>query len=239
MFFGKKKKDGSAEIILDEDQFCKVLKEHADDVKPSYYISTNSDQYTLLYRDGRFLGMPTPFGGPLYPFAKDPTREGSKGQLKDYKDAKIVGLSKDFEVKVHWGTREPFIMRDTATGNAYNVGARGVFYIRIDATDAARNADRFYSKCLAQRNAETFKREVFMEFFAEMFIINVGAKIQEYLEGLNLPLSDGIGLQPAEFVKVSNDLYPQVKDTFAQYGLTIVDSSKNSMLTGLNITPKA
>ncbi len=235
--FAKKKK-GSTKIFLNEDQFCKVLEENAAEVKHSYYISTSDRNYNLLYRDGQFLGMPTPFGGPLYPFSPDPKRMGSKSDKKKFTYAEIVCLSKDFQLKVYWGTPQPFLMRDCITKEPYRVGAKGVFYVSIDKSDAARSADRFYSKCLTQRNAETFNKEQLRDFLAEAFINRVGAKIQESLEALKLPISDLVGLQPAEFVKISEELCKTMSDIFADLGLKLEEKeSSGSILDGLYIRP--
>ena len=61
----------------------------------------------------------------------------------------------------------------------------------------------------------------------------------EYLEKLDRPLSNLVGLQPAEMVKISEELYPQLKDIFAEYGLIMVESSsKGAILNGLIVAPK-
>lgn len=236
MFF-KKKKKGSVEIKLAKDQFCKVLEERAEDCSHKYCIDTDADQYNLLYRDGQFMGMPTPFGGSIYPFSIDPTKRGTGGQKKKFNRAKIVCLSKDFNLKVSWGTRRPFTMADCETKQPYSVGASGVIYVNIDTNDAARSADRFYRKCLTQRDAEMFNTEELRDFLAEAFVNRVGGKIQEYLEAENRPLSNLVGLQPSEFVRISEDLYPKMKDIFAEYGLTVVSVSSGSLLGNLLVNP--
>jgi len=233
----KKKKKGSVEIKLSSDQFCRVLEERAEDCSHKYCIDTDADQYNLLYRNGQFLGMPTPFGGSIYPFSVDPTKPGSKGQKKQFNRAKVVCLSKDFNLKVTWGTRTPFIMEDCATKQPYTVGASGVLYVEIDTNDAARSADRFYRKCLTQRDAELFNTEELRDFLNEAFVNRVGAKIQDYLEAQNRPLSNLVGLQPSEFVKISEELYPKLKDIFADYGLTVVKASSGSILGRLIVNP--
>lgn len=233
----KKKKKGSVEIKLSSDQFCRVLEERAEDCSHKYCIDTDADQYNLLYRNGQFLGMPTPFGGSIYPFSVDPTKPGSAGQKKQFNRAKIVCLSKDFNLKVNWGTRTPFIMADCATKQPYTVGASGVFYVEIDTNDAARSADRFYRKCLTQRDAELFNTEELRDFLSEAFVNRVGAKIQEYLEAQNRPLSNLVGLQPSEFLKISEELFPKLKDIFAEYGLTLANASSGSILGRLIVNP--
>ncbi len=232
--FGKKRKKGPVEIKLNENQFCSVVEELADDVASEYCIIADSDTYNLLYRDGRFMGMPAPYGGKIYPFAIDPTKEGSNGQKKQFRKAKVVCLSKDFNLKVYWGTETPFIMEDKDTHKAYEVGARGVFYVNIDPSDAARNADQFYSKCLTQRNAALFDAEALRDFLREAFIMHIGAKIQDYIEEKGRSLANYVGLMPSEILKISEELCPKIKDIFGVYGLTIVmESSSGSILQGL------
>ncbi len=236
MFF-KKKKKGSVEIKLGTDQFCRVLEERAEDCHHTYCIDTDADQYNLFYRNGQFMGTPTPFGGSIYPFSVDPTKPGTKGQKKKFNRAKVVCIAKDFNLKVNWGTRSPFVMEDCITGHAFTVGASGVFYIEIDASDAGRNADRFYRKCLTQRDAEMFNTEELRDFLSEAFVNRVGAKIQEYLEEKQRSLGNLVGLQPSEFLKISEELYPKVKDIFAEYGLTLAKASTGSILSRLIVNP--
>ena len=235
MFF-KKKKKSPVDIKLREDQFCAVIEDNAENVKKTYCIMASGDNYCLLYRDGRFLGMPRPFGGPIYPFSPDPTKKGSKRDKKKFHKAKVVCLSKDFNLKVNWGTKVPFTMADVDTNKAFSVGARGTFYVNIDPSDAARKADQFYSKCLTQRNAELFNAEALRDFLCEAFIMQIGAKIQEYMEAKHRSLENYVGIMPSEILQISKDLFPEMKDIFGAYGLTIVEeSSSNSILSGLEV----
>ena len=233
--FGSKKKSGPVEIKLEADQFCRVLEDKAAEVKSNYCVIASSDNYNLLYRDGQFMGMPKPFGGAIYPFSVDPTQEGSNGQKKKFHTAKIVCLSKDFNLKVFWGTETPFMMEDLFTKKPYSVGARGVFYVSIDPSDAARKADQFYSKCLTQRNAELFNAEALRDFLREAFVMQIGATIQQYMTEENRSIANLVGLQPSEILKISEDLFPKMKDIFGMFGLTITDVSKSSILQGLII----
>ena len=236
MFFSKKKK-GPVELKLADDQFCRVLEDRAAEVKKSYCVIANSDNYNLLYRDGECLGMPKPYGGAIFPFSQDPTREGSDGQKKKYHTSKVVCISKSFNLKVFWGTETPFILEDCATKKPYSVGARGVFYVTIDASDAARKADQFYRQCLTQGNANLFNTEALRDFLREAFVMQIGAVIQKYLNDSNRSLSTMAGLQPSEILKISAELYPLMKDIFGQFGLTITGVSANSILQGLVINP--
>ena len=233
----KKKKKGSVEIKLAADQFCRILEDKAEDCSHTYCIDTDADQYNLLYRNGQFMGMPTPYGGTIYPFSVDPTKPGTRRDKKQFNRAKIVCLSKDLNLKVNWGTKIPFVMADIKTNAPYSVGASGVIYVQIDTNDAARNADRFYRKCLTQRDAELFNTDELRDFLSEAFVNRIGAKIQEHLEEQGRPLSNLVGLQPSEFVKISEELYPKMKDIFADYGLTVVKASSGSLLGRLIVNP--
>ena len=235
----KKKKTGSVEIKLKDDQFCVVMNETSEDVKTDYCIIANGkDHYNLFYRDGRFLGMPQPSGGPIYPFSKDPTKKGSKHEKKKFRTAEIVCLSKAFRLKVFWSTKTPFIMEEANTDTPYKVMARGVFYVNIDPSDAATNADKFYNKCLTQRDAALFNTEALREFLADAFIIHIGAKIQDYIENSGRSLKNYVGLKPNEILKVSQSLCPKMSDIYESYGLSIdIKSSEGSILEVLDVKP--
>ena len=173
----------------------------------------------------------------IYPFAIDPRQAGTRGQKKQFNRAKVVCISNAFNLKVYWGTKIPFTMIDSATQKGYTVGASGVFYIEIEPSDGGRNADRFYRKMLTQGDPSQMTTEMLRDRLAEAFLNRVGAKIQEYLEALNRPLSNMVGLQPSEFLKISEELYPKLKDIFEDYGLTIAPSSTGSILGRLIVNP--
>lgn len=237
--FGTKVAKGSVELKLNEDQFCAVWEGRAEEFHHTFCVDTNADQYNLFYRNGQFLGTPTPFGGSIYPFSNDPTQCGSRSQKKQFNRAKVVCISSAFNLKVYWGTKVPFVMIDKATQKPYMVGASGVFFVEIEPSDGGRNADKFYRKLLAQGDPVQMNTEALRDKLAEAFVNRVGAKIQEYLETLDRTLANMVGLQPAEFVKISEELYPKLKDVFADFGLTIVESgSTGSILSRLIITPK-
>lgn len=237
MLFGKKIMKGSIELRLKENQFCTVWEGRAEECSHDFCVDTNADQYNLFYRNGQFMGTPTPFGGSIYPFSDDPTKKGSRLQKNKYNRAKVVCVSNSFNLKVYWGTKIPFMLLDRETQKPYSVGASGVFFIEIEPSDAGRNADRFYRKLLTQGDPAQMTTEALRDKLAEAFINRVGAKIQEYLENLNRPLSNLVGLQPSEFLKISEELYPNLKDIFEDYGLTIALGSKGSILSRLIVNP--
>lgn len=234
MFKKKNKKDGVQIINFREDQFGTVIELKAEEATHTYAVQADDTKYMLLYRNGEYVGMPRPNGGTVYPFATDPKEQGSKKEKKKFHAAKIVCLSRGAEFKIYWGTALRFDMLCPVTNEAYEVGANGVFYLHIDPSDAARNADKFYKKCLAQRNAEGFNTQEMVKFLNEAFIMQVGAKIQEYFEEKNLPLSTYVGLPPSAILKISGEVCPKMSEVFSVYGLSIEERvSKNSVLQAL------
>jgi membrane protease subunit (stomatin/prohibitin family) len=181
------------------------------------------------------MGTPTPNGGSIYPFSVNPIQRGARREKKLFNRAKVACISSAFNLKIFWGTKVPFTMADVDTNKAFKVGARGTFYVNIDPTDAARMADRFYSKCLSHRNANLFDTEALRDFLRDAFIMEIGAAIERYVTDQNRPISDFKGLTPTEILAVSKELYPIMKDIFKQYGLTVAPSSERSILEGLKV----
>ena len=235
--FGKKLIKGSIELKLDENQFCSIWEGRSNEHAFDFCVDTNADQYNLFYRDGQFMGTPTPSGGSIYPFSINPIQKGSRREKKLFNRAKVACISSAFNLKVYWGTKVPFLMLDPTTQQPYSIGASGVFFIEIEPSDGGRNADRFFRKLLSQGDPSKMTTDALRDKLAETFINRVGAKIQEYLESLNRPLSNLVGLQPAEFVKISEELYPNMKDIFSDFGLTITKASKGSLLGRLIVKP--
>ena len=108
--FSKKKKKGPIDIKLREDQFCCVIEDNAADVKNTYCIMASGDNYYLLYRDGRFLGMPRPFGGPIFPFSTDPTKKGSNRDRKQFQYEGLVNYR--FNRLFHGALRSDYYFLD-------------------------------------------------------------------------------------------------------------------------------
>ena len=235
--FGKKLIKGSVELKLEENQFCSVWEGRSNEHTHDFCVDTNDDQYNLFYRDGQFLGTPTPNGGSIYPFSTNPIQQGSRADKKNFNRAKVVCITSTFNLKVFWGTKVPFVMIDPETQKPFSIGASGSFFIEIESSDGGRNADRFYRKLLTQGDATKMTTDALRDKLADTFINRVGAKIQEYLELLNRPLGNLVGLQPIEFLKISEELYPTLRDTFEDFGLTITPSSKSSLLSRLVVNP--
>lgn len=238
MAFGSKKKSGPVTITLKEDQFCERLSDEWENVKKDYCLNANADDYTLLYQSGRFKGMPAPFGGNIYPFSVDPTKEGSKKDGKEIGTSEIVVISKTTNLKIYWGTAVPFTLEDPVTKKAYAVGANGVFYVEIDGSDAARKADMFYRKVAKPRfTSEGFNAEAARDFLREAFIMEIGAKIENYINASGRSLANYVGLAPSEIKKISEELCPTIKDIFGDFGLSVVvKASSASILQDLKVT---
>ena len=229
--FGFKKKDKEPlHVKLKEDQFCYVIEKKASDVTNKFCFIAQEVNYNLLYRDGSFYGMPHAGGGRIFPFSTDPTRPGSKGEMKQFSEAQIVCLSKDFNLMVRWGGRTALKIYDKEANRVVQLGARGTFYICIDPTDAARKADMFYRKLLTQRNAELFNTEALRDFLASAFENQFAAKLEQYLESVDMSVTQLVGLKPSQYLDVSAALYPTIKDLLAVYGISIVETSKSSLL---------
>ncbi len=236
MAFGRKKKKEAVKITLNKNQFCSVIEDKAKDVTKDYCIIANAKHYTLLSQDGQEFNQPRPDGGAIYPFSPDPTKPGTKRQKKQFHFATVVCLSKDFNFKVFWGTKERFILEDTVNHKPYAVGANGLFYVKINPSDAALAANMFYGNLLSQREGEEnfFDPEELSKFLSETFVTRIGAKIQEYIRESGRSLANFVGLMPEEMVQISNDFCSKATNIFASEGLTVIQKlSADSILQKL------
>ena len=229
--FGKKLK-GCVHLGLEEDQFCAVWEGNQKDCSYHFEIVTNADHYNLVYQDGKFLGRPLTNGGSVYPFSFNPERQGSRSDKKQFNRTKVVCISSAFNFEMPWGAPD-FLM--FYGGKAYSVGASGTFYVEIDPTDAGRNADRFYRKMLAHGDPSKMTTKTLRDKLLAAFQNVIGAKIEECLEEIDRPLAELVGLTSSEKLKISQAVYPKVKDVFADFGLTITKASENSIVRNLVI----
>jgi len=221
----KKKKNGPVDLRLDENQFAKILDIKADDVGTKYCIIAQADHYYLLYRDGRFLGMPCPYGGAIYPFSLDPTKPGSGSQKKQFNAARIVCLSNAYNVNVLWGTRENRVLEDPITKEKYMYGANGSFYAKIEEKDAAQSADKFYRKILSQHSNEAYTYENLRTKLGDAFIPKIGAAIQDYVDENKVSLASFVGLNDKELQAISSTVCKKIINVFDEYGIVIVESA--------------
>lgn len=234
----KKKKNGPVDLKLDESQFSKILEIKATEVGNKYCVVAQADHYNLLYRDGRFLGMPCPFGGSIYPFSLDPTKHGSNSEKKKFNSAKIVCLSNAFNVKVKWGTKDKRILVDPITKKNYLFGANGLFYVKIEEKDAAQSADKFYRSVLSQITTDSFTNENLRDFLSDIFVVQIGSAIQKYIDKNRISLESFIGMNDLQLREVSRDLCREVINVFNNYGLVIVEiASCETILSKIVVEP--
>ncbi len=228
----KKKKNGPVDLRLDENQFAKILDIKADDVGTKYCIIAQADHYYLLYRDGRFLGMPCPYGGAIYPFSLDPTKPGSGSQKKKFNAARIVCLSNAYNLKVRWGTKDRRILIDPVTQKNYMYGANGVFYIKIEEKDAARAADKFYRKVLSHYSGDAYTNEALRDYLGDIFVPQIGSAIQKYINDNHISLNTFIGMNDLQLREVSRAICKEVINVFDEYGLIIVEVASSESILG-------
>ena len=226
----KKKKNGPVDMRLEEKQFAKILDIKADDVGTKYCVIAQADHYYLLYRDGRFLGMPCPYGGAIYPFSLNPTEPGSKSQKKKFNAARIVCLSNAYVLEVKWGTRDNPVLSDPITQKNYMYGANGAFYAKIEEKDAARSADKFYRKVLSQFSGEAFTYENLRDKLLNAFLPKINDAVQNYINANRVSLTDFIGMNGQQLKAISNALCSNMINVFDEYGVVIVESSSKDCI---------
>ncbi len=233
MFF-KKKEIKPIEIQLDPGEWYRCERYYSAKMGYKQYFSANGMKYyTLLVQDGRFAGQPAPLGGKIFPFSPDPKEMGTRKEAKQYVYAEVIAVKKDFKMKVEWGTppHRMFHIEDPITKKAYKVGANGSFEVQIDPTDAARNANQFYLQLLSETpdyNAEDLKKRL-----QDRYLQEIGAGIETVIKNEKRSLDNYIGIGPADLKRVSDLLLPEIKNIFAEYGLTLVVNTLN----GLNVVP--
>ena len=224
---------GPISLQLEKDQICKIWEAQARECVFGIEANSNADNYVLWYRNGEFMGLPQPDGGIFYPFSYDPLKKGSRFKNRKFLFAKIVCISKAFNLEMYWGTPNRFLMFEN--GKAYRVGASGKFYVEIDASDAGRNADRLYRKLFSQGDVSGKNVEAVRDELRDVFLPVIGSVLQEHLTELNRPMDQLIGLSPKEMMEISEDVYAKVKDIFADFGLAISTASKKSIIGNLLI----
>ena len=231
--FGKKIK-GPINLHLEKDQLCAVWEGQAKECAFDLAVNANADYYVLWYRNGEFMGIPRKEGGIFYAFSEDPFTRGSRSKNKECLFAKVVCISRAFNLEMFWGTPNRFLMFEE--GKAYRVGASGKFFVEIDASDTGRNADRLYRKLFSQGDASKKNVEAVRDELKAVFLPVIGSVLQDYLAELNRPMSQLIGLSPKEMIEISEAIYPKVKDIFADFGLTISAANKKSIVGNLLIS---
>lgn len=232
-FFNRKKRSREAvECSLGADEFCHVITERAEDFRHTHYVIADERHYTLLYQNGQYVGQPCPYGGNIYPFSRIPAQQGTRRDLKAFRQSEIIFISKDFYFLVKWGT-DPghrYLIEDETTHEGYYVGAHGTFEVRINPEDAARRAKEFYAKLLSQyRKGSVFDQEALVQRLQDRFLMNIGAAIEDNIRRSGRSLASYVGLGPSAMKRVSDEILPGVKDIFDEYGLTITSITLNGL----------
>lgn len=232
-FFNRKKRSREpVECCLGADEFCHVITERAEDYHHSHYVIADERHYTLLYQNGHYEGQPCPNGGNIYPFSFTPDREGSRRDVKKFRQSEIIFISKDFCFQVKWGTdpAHRYLIEDPVTHEGYFVGANGTFEVRINPEDAARRAYEFYAKLLSQyRKGSVFDSDALVLRLQDRFLMDIGAAIEDNIIRSGRSLASYVGLGPSDMKRVSDEITPGVKNIFDEYGLTITCMTLNGL----------
>ena len=229
MFF-KKKEIKPIEIQLGKDEWYRSERYYSAKMKHKQYVQADGRRhYTFLSQDGRFAGQPAPLGGRIYPFSPNPEEMGTKKEAMQYLYAEVVAVKKDYIMKIEWGTppHRMFHIEDPISKVAYKVGANGSFEVKIDPTDAARNANQFFLQLLSAStdyNAEDLKQRL-----QDRYLQEIGAGIENVIKKDNRSLDNYVGIGPSDLKRVSDLLIPEIKSIFADYGLTIVANTLNNL----------
>lgn len=234
-FFSKKKKEPT-QYSLAENEFCHIITEEAKNFHRKHYVVADERHYTLLYQNGRYSGQPTPMGGQIYPFSFSPTKPGSNRDKRQFMKSEVILISKDFELEIKWGTgpSQRFHIEDPSTQEPYFVGAHGSFGVRINPTDSARCAYEFYSKLLSQyRQGDGFNTDSLVIRLQDRFLMQIGAAIEDNIIRNNRSLATYVGLGPNDLRRISEEITPNVRGIFSDYGLSI----SYMTLNGLIVTP--
>lgn len=237
LFGGKKRIKEATRCSLGDQEFCHVITEKSEDYHHTHYVIADERHYSLLYQNGRYVGQPCPLGGNIYPFSYNPTEEGSRGDMKNFRESEIIIISKDFQFQIKWGTgpSQRYHIEDPITHKPYFVGAHGTFEVRINPEDAARCAYEFYSKLLSQyRKGEVFDSEALILRLQDRFLLEIGAAIEDNIVRNNRSLDSYVGLGPGDLKRVSAEITPSVKNIFAEYGLTITCITLNGLVVTSN-----
>lgn len=230
--FGKKIK-GPINLHMDENQFCAVWQADARDCVHNLKVNAPFGHYTLLFQDGKYAGMPQENGGSIYPFAIDPRKEGSRSDKKNFGSAKAVCISATYEFRVPWGTNSKYTVFEN--GRAFDVGASGTFFVKIDGTDAGRNAFRFYQTMLSHGNAAEMDTEKIRNKLRDQFHLVIGEAIEKSLKTFGRPYDALVALTPTEARQISAILFKEVEKVFQDHGLCFTPGTINSLLSKLII----
>ncbi len=222
-------------VKLKETEFAKVKEYKAIEHTHKFHVIVDETNYNLVYRDGQFLGMPLRFGGKIYPFSKNLTKQGSWLQMRKFTSTRIITVSKGNKLLVEWGSSDPYMIEDPVTREPYKIYAGGKFYVGIIRNNLGETANKFYLECLSQgRLADQVS---ICNYLKPAFETYFGAKIQEYIQKKNKSLDNYVGLGPDDLLAISKELFETVKNIFESFGLEMVAESDGALLKKLSVLP--
>ena len=229
MFF-KKKDVKPIEIQLTKDEWYRSERYYSAKMKHHQYIQADGRRhYTFLSQDGRFAGQPAPLGGKIFPFSPKPEEMCTKKEAKQFLYAEVVVVKKDYIMKIDWGTppHRMFHIEDPVSKAAYKVGANGSFEVKIDPTDAARNSNQFFLQLLSA--SSDYNSEDLKQRLQDRYLQEIGAGIESVIKKESRSLDNYVGIGPSDLKRVSDLLIPEISSIFADYGLTIVANTLNTL----------
>lgn len=232
--FGRKIKPQRT-VVLSENQFCQVWEHDVHECVRNIYVNANADYYTLLYRDGKFLGTPQRNGGKMYPFSYDPLVKGSRSKNKEITSAKVVFLSSAYSFKVLWGTPHRYQMFDK-NKKPYRVGASGTLFMNITPDDNGRHANTFYRTMLSHGDASKMTTAKLSQALREQYENVIGSKLEKVLANLDRSFEELVALTPSEKLMVSSLVFDELQSIFGEHGLTLEEGSRNSAVFNMVIS---
>lgn len=214
-----------------DELFCRAWKKEAKECAFGIEVVADSRYYNLLYQNGMFMGL---VNGIVYPFSYNYTKKGSRFRNRKIKYAEVICISKSQNLEMLWGTPQRHLVYDK-DGKPYRFGARGSFYMEIEPSDHAKNADTLYRKLLLSADEEGMTVMDVKLKLAAAYANRIGEKIQRMLENLDRPLKDLVGLQASEMLELSKKVYKETRDLFLDFGLTATTASEGSIIRYFSI----
>lgn len=209
-----------------DELFCRAWEKQSKECAFGIEVIADSRYYNLLYQNGIFMGL---VNGTVYPFSYDYTKKGSRFRNRKIKHAEVVCISKSQNLEMFWGTPSRLLVYDKDR-KPYRFGANGSFFVEIEPTDHAKNADMLYRKLLLTADEEGMTVMDVKNKLQAAYVNRIGAIIQRTLEDLDFPLKDLVGLQASEMLEISEKVYRDIKDLFLDFGLTVTPASTGSII---------
>jgi hypothetical protein len=226
-------RDPEIRLKLDEDTVAMRIDEKADNVKKSICYAVDANYYTLLTRDNVYLGMPLPYGGLMYPLSEVVTKRPLVFEKK-YKSFSILTVSRDFHLKLNWGTEKAYTMM--FENRKFEIGFAGKLYFTTLDFANPYDLDKFLNalSLIKEKKQGMYTVEDFGNILLEDVREICRKTIYMFVKKYG---SDGIvGMPPSEILKISQEVYFPVSVILKNYGLKLVD--ENSIVTNILCRPK-